>query len=147
MYVCMYVCIRMYTYVCMCTVYYAGVQHHDATLVNVYMYLYYCDLCNSTVGIMHVHMYNTLSHNAVFFMRVSADELYIPAAPRPHALHLGCRVHIYCGSPFVWSSCWAFSFSLHPDTSFICIILYNYTYIVKKVIDKVYVRITKYKYE
>ena len=74
---------------------YAGVQHHDATLVNVYMYLYYYDLCNSTVGIMHVHMHNTctLSHNAVFFMRVSADELYIPAAPLPHALHLGCRVH------------------------------------------------------
>ena len=26
-------------------------------------------------------------------MQVSADELYIPSVPLPHALHLGYRVH------------------------------------------------------
>ena len=43
MYVCVYMYVCMYVYVCtyvrMYIVYYAGVQHHDATLVNVYMYL------------------------------------------------------------------------------------------------------------
>ena len=40
---CIYVRIRMYVcvfmYVCMYIVYYTGVQHHDATLVNVFVIL------------------------------------------------------------------------------------------------------------
>ena len=90
-------------------------------------------------------MHNTLSHNAVFFhasfSRVTLHSFSTTITP--HALHLGCRVQIV-GLLLSWSSCWAFSFSLRLDTSFIHISLYNYTYIVKKVIDKVYVHITQY---
>ena len=140
MYAYMYVC--MYKYVCTyvqyvhsCILCWCAASRCNTCECICICYTVICALTQlvSYEGcITHFHI------TQCFFMRVSADELYIPSVPIPHALHLGCRVNTG-GSPCVWSSCWAFSFSLHPDTSFICIILYNYTYIVKKVIDKVYV--------